>query len=168
MSIRKILLLALLIIYSYSYYENTIIIEDYEKCSKATSSYSTTTEECTAITPTLIGTGDFESKCCRLTVTIDPFERFKSKYGENWKQKYMEILKINEEELEKEIAKRYSLAEKISFCNILNKKFKNVYIDCLLGHIMVKLVITVEMRKKLLNSKIFIQLLKKKKFTKTK
>ena len=38
----------------------------------------------------------------------------------------MEILKINEEELEKEIAKRYSSAEKISFCNILNKKFKNV------------------------------------------
>ena len=126
MSIRSILLLTLLIIYSYSYYEKNIIIEDYEKCGKASSSYSTTTEECTAITPTLIGTGDFESQCCRLTVTIDPFERFKSKYGENWKQKYMEILGINEEQLEKEIDKRYSSAEKISFCNALIKKFKNV------------------------------------------
>ena len=129
MSIRNILLLTLLTIYYCSLidYKDSIFTEDFEKCEKASSkNYSSTTEQCTEITPTLIGTGDFESQCCRVTVSTDPFERVKVAFGENWKQEYMKYLGIDEEQLEEEIARQYSLAPKVNACFALLKKIRNV------------------------------------------
>ena len=126
MEIRRILLLVLLIINSFSFIDDLTFFKDSFRCGTANFKDSTTIEECLALTPNLKGTGDLESQCCRMTAIDDPFKNMKQTYKGLWKEKYMEILKINEAQLEEEIQKRYDSASTINACIALIKKNRKV------------------------------------------
>ena len=122
MAIRRILLLVLLIINSYSFIEDDTFLKDFITCGLGGSEDSATIEECLALNSNLNGTGDSESQCCRITAIDDPFRNMKQINKGLWKEKYMEILKINEAQLEEEIKKRYDSVSTMNACSALIKK----------------------------------------------
>lgn len=129
MSILNILLLYLLVINSTTKSIDSIFKEnrkDMEKCEHVSRNQEATLERCIEITPTFAGPKKSESKCCMVTSKIDPLERLKFEFGENWKQEFMRRQKLNEQEAEEKINLIYDYAPETSICYDLIEKYENI------------------------------------------
>ena len=128
MSILNVVLIFILIINStpQNIYNFEINEEDFEECENAGSEGEATIEECTAVTPNFKGLEGYESKCCIITYKKDPFAQYKAMFGENWKQRYMELFYLNEKQVEDKINRAYVSAPEGSMCYDLIKNYKNI------------------------------------------
>jgi len=99
--------------------------EDMEKCERVSRNQEATLERCIEITPTFKGPKRYESKCCMITSKIDPLERLKFAFGENWKQEFMKRQKLNEQQAEERINQIYDYAPETSICYDLIENYEN-------------------------------------------
>jgi hypothetical protein len=128
MSVLNILLFYLLIINSTTNPIDSIFKdnrEDMEKCERVSRSQEAILERCIEITPTFKGPKRSESKCCMVTSKIDPLERLKFEFGEDWKQAFMKRHNLNEKEAEERINQIYDYAPETSNCYDLIKNYEN-------------------------------------------
>lgn len=127
MSILSILLFYFLIIYSTSQgFNYNINKEEFKRCFDAGDKGVATIEKCTAITSTFKNEGENESQCCMVTYMIDPLEKYKFMFGENWKEEYMKHYGLDENQFEDELNRIYSSVSEVNMCFDLIKKYKNV------------------------------------------
>ena len=83
-------------------------------------------DKCIAISPTLELTDINKGRCCKLSMTIDPFIRYKDNYNENWKQMIIKEFDLDEDITEEEIRSKYLPSKKESTCILLVDHVKDL------------------------------------------
>jgi len=119
----NVILFSILFLQSISQ-EEGLVKDDVTKCMRVNFLGEATTEACTAVTPTLESTGDYEGKCCKINFVNDPLLTYKRAFGDDWKAKICEQFELDEDLTEDEIREKLKIEQKI--CSILTKIGKNL------------------------------------------
>ena len=122
----KTILFSILILQSISTEEEDTLSKDIQKCMQPVFTGKVTTEACNEMTESLESTGDFEGKCCKMTLNIDALVGYKRMFGEDWKSKICEEFDLDEDLSEDEIREKLALKNEQNICSVITKIGKNV------------------------------------------
>ena len=82
-------------------------------------------DECVKISSSLQLTGINDGQCCKISASMDTLLQYKINYGENWKKRIIEILKLDENITEEELRNKYFLPKDRNLCAIMIKSIFN-------------------------------------------
>ena len=106
--------------------DQVLIEEERPKCMEPFDPSSEKPDKCFAITPSLELTGKNKGKCCKVSLSYDPFIYYENIYRENWKQKIINEFELDEDITEEEIRSKYLPSKKETGCMIFIDHVKDL------------------------------------------
>ena len=99
--------------------DQKLIDKEAAKCQNINSKDNNiTVDKCIKISPFLNLTGINEGQCCKISLSMDTLIQYKINYGENWKKRIIENLKLDENITEEELRNKYFLPEDMNLCGL--------------------------------------------------